>query len=164
VPWSVQFALAATRAVGRIPLDGPALDAYIQALLTDFTSDAADPYSTVTWAVRVSDTDITELMRTHIAEKVQRKLVGDGEIGATHALFLDGKADPNAATIARLSEELAQRKPGLVLTTSHGLTGPLNDVAKMKETLGVPVDQKNVRLAARGETGSPFGGPHAVIV
>jgi hypothetical protein len=147
VPWSVQFALAATRAVGRIPLDGPQLDNYIQALLTDFSgSDAAAPYSSVTWSSHVSDTDITGLMRTFIAAKVQQKLEGDDEIGVARALFLDGKTNPEAATITRLYDELERRKPGLIVTTSHGLTGPLDKVDTMKATLGVPVDQKNVAL------------------
>jgi len=159
VPWSVQFALGATRAVGRIPLEGAALDNYIQALLTDFKADAADPYSTVTWAVDVNDTDITELMRTFIAAKVQQQLVNDDEIGAARAVFLDGKTEPEAATIARFSKVVTEQRPGLIVTTSHGLTGPLNDVERMKGTLGLPVDQQQTPLdpAALLKTWSPGG-------
>jgi hypothetical protein len=141
VPWGIQFALAATRAVGRLPLTGAALDNYVNALLSDFKIDAADPYTTVTWAVDTGPDDISHLMRTYIADKVQQKFLGDNEMGAARSTYLDGMDDPAQASAGRLVAALKAQRPGLIVSTSHGLTGPLNDVRRMKETLGLPVDQ-----------------------
>ena len=38
------------------------------------------------------------------------------------------------------------RPPAFVMTTSHGMTGPLDDVAKMASTLGLLVDQHGAPL------------------
>lgn len=142
VPWGIQFALAATRAVGRLPLTGKALDTYVAALRSDFkNAEPASPYTTVTWAVDLGAKDISHLMRSFIADKVQQKFLGDGEMGVERTTFLDGMKDPNLATMARLVETLKAKRPGLIVTTSHGLTGPLTDTQRMKETLGLPVDQ-----------------------
>lgn len=146
VPWGIQYALAATRAVGRLPLEGTALDNYVNALLADFKDDAADPYTAVTWGVDTDPDDITHLMRTHLAAKVHAEFLRDSEMGSERSVFLDGLADPAAATVGRLIDTLARRRPGIVVTTSHGLTGPLDDVERMRATLGLPVDQAHAAL------------------
>lgn len=141
IPWALQFVLNANRCVGRLHLSGEALANYVNALMNAFANEPADPYSTVTWATDHGPDDITRLMRTHIALKVHTKLQGDSEIGA-RARFLDGATTPADASRERLLEVLSEIKPGLIVTTSHGQTGPLDDRNSMLRMLGVPVDQE----------------------
>jgi len=53
--------------------------------------------------------------------------------------FIDGFNEE--ATSATLVDALQQLKPGFILTTSHGQTGPLDDVQAMARDLGLLVDQ-----------------------
>ena len=76
-------------------------------------------------------------MRRLIAIPVQRDLAADNEIGA-NAVYLDGTR--GEATAPALCGALAEHRPGLVVTTSHGKTGPLADPAAMLRDLGLPVD------------------------
>lgn len=146
IPWALQFSLAATRAVGRLPLTGAALDNYVNAVLDDFRKEPADPYTTVTWSVDTSPADISHLMRNHIAVKLHERFLKDAEMGVGKSVFLDGGGDPRSATAERLMSELKTRRPGLIVTTSHGMTGPLSDVAQMRQTMGLPVDQQGSAL------------------
>lgn len=57
------------------------------------------------------------------------------------ARFLDGASRAEEGTGQCLIEALVTHRPGLILTTSHGQTGPLTDSAQMARMLGVPVDQ-----------------------
>jgi hypothetical protein len=149
VPWRLQFILNANRSVGRLPLSGEGLRNYVQALLTGFPGEPpakpADPHTTVTWATDLGEADITRLMRTHIAAKVHEQYAHDDEIGSK-ATFLDGQVDPAKATASSLIDELKQKKPGMIVTTSHGLTGPTNDRDALRATLGLPVDQGGTAL------------------
>jgi hypothetical protein len=146
IPWALQFSLAATRAVGRLPLVGAALDNYVNAVLSDFGNEPADPYTTVTWSVDTSPGDISHLMRDHLAAKLHRQFLDDKEMGLAKSVFLDGGADPRLATTERLMAELKTRRPGLIITTSHGMTGPLSEIAQMRRTMGLPVDQNGSPL------------------
>jgi hypothetical protein len=147
VPWQLQYVLNANRCVGRLDLTGPALDNYIGALLTgDWgrgspPAEATDPNRALVWAVAHGEDDITDLMRNAIAAPLFEDLQEDDQIGAG-ARFLDGAANP--AEIAQLTEKLASDRPGLIVTTSHGMTGPLGDgeevKAAMRRNLGLPVD------------------------
>jgi hypothetical protein len=74
-------------------------------------------------------------MRHAIAEPVFAKLAADPQIGAG-AMKLAGAE----ATLDRLSDALRDRRPAFVLTTSHGMTGPLDDPPAMAAQLGLPVD------------------------
>lgn len=152
VPWGIQFALAATRAVGRLPLVDRALENYVNALLSDFQADAADPYTTVTWAVDLGSDDITHLMRTSLADKMAQRFLADEEMGPTRSTVLDGKGEDLVAA-------LNAKRPGVVVTTSHGLTGPLDDVAALRRTMGLPVDSagKAVEPATLLERWRPGG-------
>jgi len=141
IPWSIQFALAATRAVGRLPLDGVQLENYVNGLIKDFVDDPADPYTTLTWSVDSGPPDISDLMRSHIAAKLYQKFLADNEMGEVRSVFLDGAQDPELATSARLIAGLRSHRPGLIVTTSHGMTGPLSDPKLMRLTMGLPVDQ-----------------------
>ena len=44
------------------------------------------------------------------------------------------------ATHARLREALAGARPSVIVTTSHGMTGPLGERTRMAAQLGLPVD------------------------
>ena len=52
----------------------------------------------------------------------------------------------DAATCNQLGAALAERSPALVVTTSHGMTGPLDDTDLMKSQLGAPVDVQHAVL------------------
>jgi hypothetical protein len=68
-------------------------------------------------------------------------LKSDPQIG-THSRFVTDQD----ATLAKLKEMLSASKPGLIVTTSHGRTGPLNDPAAMRRDLGLLVDNANAVL------------------
>jgi len=80
-------------------------------------------------------------MKTTIADPLLCKLRGDNQIGA-NAQFLTGQD----ATHAQLRDALSGATPGLVVTTSHGRTGPLNDPVAMQRDLGLLVDRTNTTL------------------
>jgi hypothetical protein len=136
VPWDLQYILNAACAVGRLDLTGAELENYITALRSDWKVSAAKSNHCVVWAVNHGGGDITELMRDSIANEVHKKLAGDADIGAG-AVFLDGAA----ATSAKLIQALAAQQPGLIVTTSHGMTGPLGNRNTMRDQLGFLVDQ-----------------------
>ncbi|HYW30093.1 MAG TPA: hypothetical protein VE869_01215 [Gemmatimonas sp.] len=140
VPWSMQYILSNNRAVGRLALEGEALDNYINALLTDFGDTSADPYRSVVWAVDHGTTDITHLMRNQIAAKVHEQYRSDTEMTA-NAVFLDGTTSPESARGVALIDTLRTTRPGMIVSTSHGHTGPLDDPGTMLRKLGLPVDQ-----------------------
>jgi hypothetical protein len=77
-------------------------------------------------------------MRNSIAAKVHKSLMADPQIGA-NAVFLDGLVGGASGTA--LARSLANTSPGLVVTTSHGQTGPLDDIDLMGAQLGIPVDE-----------------------
>ena len=148
VPWSLQYVLNANRCVGRLDLAGRALDNYVNALLTgDWSGGAADARCrsnrAVVWAVNHGEGDITELMRNAIAAPVAQDLREDGQIGSG-ATFIDGSAAP--ARTADLIQALATERPALVVTTSHGMTGPLDDLGAMSRQLGLLVDAHEALL------------------
>jgi hypothetical protein len=137
IPWEFQYRLNAVCFAGRLDLDQAGLANYVDAALTDWKADAMQPGKSVVWAVDHGGADITHLMRRVVAKKVFDKLHSDEEIG-TGALFLDGAQE--TATAAGLIAALAERQPGLVITTSHGMTNPLNDIGLMSAQLGLLVD------------------------
>jgi hypothetical protein len=137
VPWHVQFALNPVRCVGRLDLTGDALDNYVTALMDGWKASAAAYSRPVVWAVDHGDGDITTLMRDSVAAPIAAALACDNEV--THPTFIDGSSQ--AATTAALRAALAANQPALVVTSSHGMTGPLADVAAMKGNLGLLVDQ-----------------------
>ncbi len=141
VPWQLQYVLSSRQGVGRLDLPEPELGRYVDALLADWAGATADPKRAVVWSVVHDAEDITALLRTAIARKVRDRLAGDSDIGQAGARFLDGAADPAAATRGALATALAAERPALVVTTSHGKTGPLNDSKAMARDLGLLVDQ-----------------------
>jgi hypothetical protein len=133
VPWSMQYALGTRHAVGRIPLSGDALANYVKAMLSGWAEADIDVKTALMWTVDHGGGDITAEMRAVIANPLASALTPP-PLASLHHL-IDGRA-----TGADLLKELAAARPGLLVTSSHGRTGPLDDPAAMRATLGLPVD------------------------
>jgi len=138
IPWEVQYSLNATRAVGRLSLTGAALENYISALMKNWAGAAANPDAALVWASDLGPSDITSLMRRAIAEPVLAKLKSDTSVGPG-TVYLDG-SKPGEATAQKLVDHLLDKRPGFILTTSHGQTGPLDNLEQMTAHLGLLVD------------------------
>jgi len=135
VPWSVHYVLNTAAFVGRLDLTGEGLKHYVDALLNNWAGAASRPEQPVVWAVDHGHPDITWLMRGAIATPIAKKLAGDNQIGEKlHSL---AGAD---ATAQSLTRTLKDRHPALIVTTSHGMTGPLNNPTLMAQQLGWLVD------------------------
>jgi hypothetical protein len=140
IPWSLQYALNLSTYVGRLDLDGPALDHYIEALLTDWSASACQVRAPVVWSVDHGAPDISWLMARAIADRLWQSMEADPDLGQRVRL------KDTHATHTRLVETLAERQPGLVVTTSHGMTGPLRSNADLTAQLGLPVDVNHALL------------------
>jgi hypothetical protein len=145
IPWDFQYVLNATCAVGRLDLQGDALENYIQALLNNWQDAASQIDQAVMWAVDFGAGDISHLMRNAIAATVYQAWSQDSTLH-DKAVFFDGSTPGSQANAASLIAALSAKKPALVVTTSHGQTGPLGDPAALKQKLGLPVDQDNKTL------------------
>lgn len=144
IPWVVQYALNLSLCVGRLDLTPEeGLGNYIDALLADWGSAHSDPSAPLVWSVDHGEADITWLMARAIADPLVERFKGDTEL--TKYLQLKDRD----ATGQNLLTALVERKPGLVITTSHGMTGPLGDGPALAAQLGLPVDasQQAVPLA-----------------
>jgi hypothetical protein len=84
-------------------------------------------------------------MRNAIAKPLFDRLAADPEFGPG-ARFIDGLNGD--ATRDALKATLAADRPRFVATTSHGATGPLEDVPRMRADLGLLVDANRDRLDA----------------
>jgi hypothetical protein len=144
VPWEVQYHLNAVCAVGRLSMSGPGLDNYVSALRSGWKDASARSDSAVVWAVDHGPDDITNLMRLAIAQPVFDKIHADPQMAAS-SVYLNG-ANDGEATAPRLIELLSARKPSLIVTTSHGQTGPLDNLTLMRDNLGLPVDGQRALL------------------
>jgi hypothetical protein len=144
IPWDVQYGLNATRFVGRLDLQGVPLENYVRALMSEWKEwkdvAAANFDAAVVWATDHGSSDITRLMRQAIAGPVVEKLRADRIIGP-NTIYIDGSID-GAATAKTLIDKLEATKPGFILTTSHGMTGPLDHPEEMTAQLGLPVDKE----------------------
>lgn len=136
IPWRFQYSLNPVRCVGRLDLDGEALASYIQALMNGWADAACDYTCPLVWAVDHGGGDITTTMRDVLAEPVFRSFDRDPEM--TGATFVDGSAAP--ATAESLIAALENQHPAIVVSSSHGMTGPLDQAAAMRASLGLPVD------------------------
>lgn len=145
IPWAVQYALNLSLCVGRLDLsEKEGLANYVYALINDWEGDSCDPRMPVVWSVDYGEPDITWLMARTIADPLANLYEADSEL-ARRVVLQD-----RDATGDRLIETLTQKNPGLVVTTSHGMTGPLNDKEALVAQLGLLVDseQHAVPLAA----------------
>lgn len=137
VPWHVQYTLNPVRHVGRLDLEGDQLANYVSALIKGWPNSQARYGSPVLWSVDLGGGDITTLMRNAISAPLYGLLSGDPDI--PDAQYIDGSI--TSATGHLLAQAVAESAPLLVVTTSHGMTGPLHDREAMRNSLGVPVDQ-----------------------
>ncbi len=136
VPWELQFYLNVAGHVGRIDLaEEEGLGRYVDALIDNWAGSACRADSPVLWTVDHGGGDITTTMRDLIARPLMQKWRSDTAIGRKAALL-----EERDATGAALGSALAQSLPALVVTTSHGMTGPLNDPSLMRSQLGMLVD------------------------
>lgn len=142
IPWHVQYLLNPVRQVGRLDLDPAGLANYVTALMSDWSGAGARYDAPVTWAVDTGAGDITTLMREAVAAPLAERFAADADMG--RHLYLDGSLAP--ATGAALTTALAGNTPALVVTSSHGMTGPLGDPALMRSQLGMLVDQTGTVL------------------
>jgi hypothetical protein len=137
IPWPVQYMLNPVRYVGRLDLDPAGLANYVSALMTGWSGAGCRYAAPVTWAVDAGGGDITTLMREAVAAPLAERFQSD--VDMPDGVFVDGSRAP--ATGAALAETLAGNHPALVVTSSHGMTGPLGDPELMRAQLGMPVDQ-----------------------
>jgi hypothetical protein len=134
VPWRVHYVLNQPFHVGRLRPDMPGLGHYVGALIDGWSGAGSRSKHPLVWATDHDPEDISHLMRESIAEPVASQLAGDGDVAQTTQLY------DTDATGAKLIQSLAAEKPGLVVTSSHGMTGPVGHPDKMRRQLGVPVD------------------------
>jgi hypothetical protein len=134
IPWAVQYALNMSTFVGRLDLPEAGLRNYVDALISDWAGQITKPQAPVVWSVDYGLDDITWLMAEAIAGKLWQKFENDAD--------LTGRVRFNAAqaTGAALSAALLERTPSLVVTTSHGMTAPLDNADALKSQLGFLVD------------------------
>lgn len=140
LPWGLQYVLALSRNVGRLPFDPlddeASLAPYVKACLEDWHSAGADPEATVVWSVDHGGDDISHLLQAAIAEQVAHRYATDADLQGKAVRIADSEASHS-----NLSKALSASRPGVVVTTSHGMTGPLTDRAAMAAQLGLPVDR-----------------------
>ncbi|MEK6374291.1 MAG: hypothetical protein AABO58_16510 [Acidobacteriota bacterium] len=141
IPWQLQYLMNVSCFTGRLDLDQEGLGRYVDALINDWKDSVATSNRPVVWAVDHGQPDITWLMRHAIADPVAGNLRADDQIkdGITH---LAGAA----ATTSALIKALGSARPAFVLTTSHGLTSPLDDPIAMAKQLGYLVDDQGAIL------------------
>jgi hypothetical protein len=156
VPWELQYVLSTTRCVGRLDLEGAALERYVTALGKEWGDSQANLDRVVAWSVDKGAPDITRLMRNALAKPIYDDLNSDPDLHDKGA-FIDGSVTP--ATVVGLCDALADRRPALIITTSHGKTGPLNNLDMMRAGLGLLVDAQSQTLdpASLLQTWQPDG-------
>ena len=135
IPWGLQYVLNTAAFVGRLDLESDGLDRYVKALLNDWKAAGCRSGQPVVWTVDHGQPDITWLMRRAIAGPVADKLASDAQIGSNLCLLAG-----TAANAPSLVQALRVRNPALIVTTSHGMTGPLGNPALMARQLGWLVD------------------------
>jgi hypothetical protein len=148
IPWSVQYRLQLDAAVGRLDLPPAGLENYITSLLGNWSGATVQRTTPVVWAVDHGPQDITRLMRRTIADRLVKSFAADTEFAMAGGALTD-----STSTSAALFDALAARKPAFITTSSHGVTGPLDNSAAMAAALGVPVDRDHTPLLLGTLTG-----------
>lgn len=136
IPWAVQFGLNASAFVGRLDLSvEEGLGHYVDALISEWRDhDRGDMGKPVVWSADWGIPDITFLVARIVGARLAEKFAGDEDFAKRTWLT---KRD---ATCGALADTLRTQRPVFVCTTSHGMTGPLNDPAATHAHLGSPVD------------------------
>lgn len=145
IPWAVQYALNLSSFVGRLYFGGPdaaaALTRYVEALLTDWAGHRCHPGKPLVWTAEHDKTDISWLMARAIGDPVWKAFENDADLAGR-------RFKGEEATAVNLATALQENKPGLVVTTSHGLTGVAAGES-LRDSLGLPVgsDYQHLRLS-----------------
>jgi hypothetical protein len=135
IPWGLQYLLNQTAAVGRITLTGAPLERYVNALVSDWSGSGGRPEATTVWAPGRDADEMSRLMHEVIAVPVHDAFASDADLAAGSTLLdADG-----TTTTAQLASALAEQRPGVVVTTSHGHVANLDDIEAARATLGSPV-------------------------
>lgn len=152
VPWDVQFSLNRRQHVGRLDLPDAELANYVDALISGWAGMAAEPTTPLVWSTNVDA--ITALMQRLVADFLTTEMLAD----PGHELTVTRRSDA-AATCEALITDLAATHPAVVVTSSHGKTGPLANAAAMRATLGSPVDadQSTLDIDALLDAWEPTG-------
>ena len=137
IPWQLQYALNRRHHVGRLDLPPEGLANYISALIADW--DGMEPSSTNALVWSVNYDTITQKMDATIASLIDERMQADNELAATR-LIDDG------ATRESLLDALTATRPAVIVTSSHGKTGPLGNRDEMRRDLGLPVDANRAPL------------------
>jgi hypothetical protein len=138
IPWEFQYLLNTRFAVGRLDLDEDGLANYVAALRRDWAGATADPFAAVVWATDHGGDDMSGTMRRYVAEPVFAALSSDPSLSAKSVLI---DRDHGGATSGSLLRALTSTAPGLVVTTSHGVTWPIDDPAQLAANLGLLVGE-----------------------
>ena len=141
IPWNFQYRLNLDLFVGRLDLEGSPLENYVTALIDNWGNSYCDPPSRLIWAVNHGDPDITWLMKGSIAKAIRDKIQSDPDFANSLHEITDSEA-----TVEELCKNLKSYCPALIISTSHGMTGPLENRNLMRKQLGLLVDDKHTLL------------------
>jgi hypothetical protein len=141
IPWSLQFELGSRRFVGRLPFGGADLDNYIRNLLNEWQDSTCDLNSPLVWCTDYGYPDITELMHKVIAQPIHNKYASNSRIQGKATLL-----EAAAATRTGLRDALVRKKPGLIVSASHGLIAPVARPQEIGAQIGALVDQNRQTL------------------
>lgn len=158
IPWSVQYRLQLDACVGRLDLSAAGLENYITALLNNWSGATVQRTTPVVWAVDHGPQDITRLMRRTIADRLVKAFATDA---GNEFVMAGGTLVDDTSTGQALFDALATRKPAFITTSSHGVTGPLDNSATMAAALGVPLDRDHTPLPLGSLSGA--ASPHGAI-
>lgn len=139
VPWDVQFSLNRRQHVGRLDLPDVELANYVDALMSDWAGMTVEPTRPLVWSTNVDA--ITASMQRLVCDFLTTRMLDDKD----KELTVTRRSDA-AATCEALITDLGATHPAVVVTSSHGKTGPLGDAAAMRATLGSPVDADHTPL------------------
>lgn len=137
VSWQLQFSLAGIRGVGRLPIQGPALDRYLESAMNQWNNPPPIAGTkTMGWSVDSGDS-ITRLMKQVIVDPLSAKYQLDSDLN--HVTVHEAAGDPKDSFVRALETH----RPRLLVSTHHGRT-PSTRV-RADQCLGSPI-------TASGET------------
>jgi hypothetical protein len=137
VPWRLQFAINRRHHCGRLDLPPEGLEHYVNALISDWQGIDSHGDRAVVWSVRMDS--ITHKMEVTLANLIDQAMRADNELAVS-------RISAAHATHESLFTALTEQHPAVIVTSSHGRTGPLNDPDAMRRSLGLPVDVNGLSL------------------